>query len=151
MSSFAQGSDGGKGDKDKELSISDQQRLAKIREQVARARAQQQIVSDKGSHRFWDTQPVMDNKDGDAAGLAKGVEKLAVDAGQSSVSDGKVSGFIKEQTVEEVRKEPYPLPPGFEWCVLDVNDTEQLDSIYTLLNRNYVEDDDNMFRFDYSR
>ena len=26
-----------------------------------------------------------------------------------------------------------------------------MDEIYTLLNRNYVEDDDNMFRFDYSR
>ena len=32
-----------------------------------------------------------------------------------------------------------------------MNNTEQLDSVYTLLNRNYVEDDDNMFRFDYSR
>ena len=27
----------------------------------------------------------------------------------------------------------------------------QLDELYTLLNENYVEDDDNMFRFDYSR
>jgi len=27
----------------------------------------------------------------------------------------------------------------------------QLDELYTLLYENYVEDDDNMFRFDYSR
>ena len=26
----------------------------------------------------------------------------------------------------------------------------QLQELYTLLNENYVEDDDNMFRFDYS-
>lgn len=29
--------------------------------------------------------------------------------------------------------------------------TTQLDELYMLLNENYVEDDDNMFRFDYSR
>ena len=27
----------------------------------------------------------------------------------------------------------------------------QLEEVYTLLNENYVEDEDNMFRFDYSR
>ena len=29
-------------------------------------------------------------------------------------------------------------------------DDEQLKELYTLLTENYVEDDDNMFRFDYS-
>merc|ERR1719412_1247312 len=38
---------------------------------------------------------------------------------------------------EEVRQEAYSLPDGFKWDTL-------------LLNENYVEDDDNMFRFDYS-
>jgi len=31
-----------------------------------------------------------------------------------------------------------------------MNVINQLKEIYTLLNENYVEDDDNMFRFDYS-
>ena len=131
----------GNGDKKKELSIADQQRLAKIKEQVARARSQQQMTSGS-SHRFWDTQPVRDRAEGGGDGalaLAKGVEKV-------SVKEGGDSGFIKDQTVEEVRKEPYPLPPGFEWCVLNVNNADQLDGVYNLLNRNYVEDDDNMFR-----
>jgi glycylpeptide N-tetradecanoyltransferase len=33
---------------------------------------------------------------------------------------------------------------------MDINDPLQLTELYTLLNENYVEDDDNMFRFDYS-
>lgn len=33
----------------------------------------------------------------------------------------------------------------------DVSDESVLDEVYTLLAENYVEDDDNMFRFDYSR
>ena len=40
---------------------------------------------------------------------------------------------------------------GFEWCTLDVNDDTHLDEMYVLLTENYVEDDDNMFRFDYSK
>jgi len=34
---------------------------------------------------------------------------------------------------------------------MEVTDEEELKEIYTLLYENYVEDDDNMFRFDYSR
>ena len=33
---------------------------------------------------------------------------------------------------------------------IDVTKDEELDEIYTLLYQNYVEDDDNMLRFDYS-
>lgn len=42
------------------------------------------------------------------------------------------------------------MPAGFEWCSLDVNDPAQLLEVYNLLNENYVEDDDCMFRFDSS-
>lgn len=52
--------------------------------------------------------------------------------------------------VQEVREEPYNMPPGFVWCTMDVNDEAQMAEIYRLLYENYVEDDDNMFRFDYS-
>jgi glycylpeptide N-tetradecanoyltransferase len=43
-------------------------------------------------------------------------------------------------------QDPYSMPKGFEWVVMDVNDPVQLQEIYTLLTENYVEDDDNMFR-----
>uniref|UniRef100_A0A0K0G132 Glycylpeptide N-tetradecanoyltransferase n=1 Tax=Strongyloides venezuelensis TaxID=75913 RepID=A0A0K0G132_STRVS len=48
-----------------------------------------------------------------------------------------------------VRLEPYSLPKGFEWSDIDINSDEELNEVYTLLNENYVEDDDCMFRFDY--
>jgi glycylpeptide N-tetradecanoyltransferase len=61
------------------------------------------------------------------------------------------SGPIEPQrTVEEVRQEPYPMPAGFKWCSVDIMDEVQVNEVYTLLTENYVEDDDNMFRFDYS-
>eukprot|EP01132_Coremiostelium_polycephalum_P003690 gene3690-4599_t len=79
-------------------------------------------------HQFWDTQPV-----------PKLTEKV------------EESGPIEFKTVDQIRKEPLPLPPQFEWVELDVNNDKELNDIYTLLNENYVEDDDNMFRFDYSK
>lgn len=39
------------------------------------------------------------------------------------------------------------MPKGFDWVSMDVNDPIQLQEIYTLLTENYVEDDDNMFRY----
>ncbi|KAL7675777.1 hypothetical protein ACOME3_002041 [Neoechinorhynchus agilis] len=84
-----------------------------------------------GSGRFWSTQPVVQ------------------DNARNSVRN--VNGPIKEMTIEEIRKEPYNLVDGFEWDDLDLNNEDNLSELYTLLNENYVEDDDNMFRFDYSR
>ena len=51
---------------------------------------------------------------------------------------------------EEVRQEPFSLPAGFQWDTLHLDDPLVLKELYVLLNENYVEDDDNMFRFDYS-
>jgi glycylpeptide N-tetradecanoyltransferase len=45
---------------------------------------------------------------------------------------------------------PYSLPAGYSWCNLDLNDEKQAEELYNLLTTNYVEDDDAMFRFDYS-
>ncbi|EGC32258.1 hypothetical protein DICPUDRAFT_155807 [Dictyostelium purpureum] len=81
----------------------------------------------RDSHDFWDTQPV------------------------PKISDNVVeSGPIENKTLDDVRKEPLALPDAFEWVEVDVNNSEELKDLYTLLNENYVEDDDNMFRFDYS-
>ena len=52
--------------------------------------------------------------------------------------------------MSEVRGEPFSLPSAFRWCDVDVHDNKELTELYTLLSENYVEDDDNMFRFDYS-
>ncbi|XP_055376250.1 glycylpeptide N-tetradecanoyltransferase [Condylostylus longicornis] len=54
-----------------------------------------------------------------------------------------------DKEVSEIRSTPYTLPSGFTWDTLDLNDSTILTELYTLLNENYVEDDDSMFRFDY--
>jgi len=83
---------------------------------------------DMGDHKFWNTQPV-----------PKHDEKIEED------------GPIEENTPhDQIRKEPDPLPKEFEWSTLDLNDEAQLKELYELLTSNYVEDDDAMFRFDYS-
>ncbi|CEF67414.1 Glycylpeptide N-tetradecanoyltransferase 2 [Strongyloides ratti] len=50
---------------------------------------------------------------------------------------------------KNTRVEPFSLPKGFEWSDIDIHNDEELNEVYTLLNENYVEDDDCMFRFDY--
>jgi len=80
-------------------------------------------------HLFWDTQPVPS-------------------IGSEYAQD---CGPIDEaKTPADVRDEPYPLPGAFEWCTCNVDDDAEAKEIYTLLTENYVEDDDSMFRFDYS-
>ncbi|RXM29223.1 Glycylpeptide N-tetradecanoyltransferase 2 [Acipenser ruthenus] len=80
----------------------------------------------KHKYQFWDTQPV---------------PKL----NEVVTSHGPI-----EPDKENIRQEPYSLPQGFMWDTLDLSNAEVLKELYTLLNENYVEDDDNMFRFDYS-
>ena len=81
---------------------------------------------------FWDTQPVPKFTDYDTL-------------------ENKVSGPLEEkQTVESVRKEGLPLPEQFEWCDVNLTDDKEAKEVYDLLTENYVEDDDSMFRFDYS-
>lgn len=51
-----------------------------------------------------------------------------------------------EPDKEEVREEPYSLSDKFTWDEVDLTDESQITELYELLNENYVEDDDNMFR-----
>ncbi len=39
------------------------------------------------------------------------------------------------------------MPTGFSWCSLDVTNPSEALELYNLLNENYVEDDDCMFRY----
>lgn len=51
--------------------------------------------------------------------------------------------------VENVSKEPIPLPQPFEWCTIDLANDDDAKLVYELLSQNYVEDTDGVFRFDY--
>lgn len=79
------------------------------------------------SYQFWSTQPV-----------PKMDEKIICN-----------EPIELPKTPEEIRSEPYTLPDGFQWDTLNLNDPLVLKELYILLNENYVEDDDCMFRFDY--
>lgn len=66
---------------------------------------------------------------------------------QSDLPEGPI---LPDKKPEEIRSEPYNMPAGFEWSLVDVNVQEQRQELYALLANNYVEDDDALFRFDYS-
>ncbi|KAF5005723.1 hypothetical protein FDECE_7844 [Fusarium decemcellulare] len=85
-------------------------------------------AKDMGSYKFWQTQPV---------------PKFGED---STLKEGP----LRIQKVEEVDKEPSPLIAGFEWVTMDLTDEEEMKEVYELLNKHYVEDDEAMFRFNYS-
>lgn len=59
--------------------------------------------------------------------------------------------IVPDKSPEEIRQEPYNMPPGFEWSTVDVTSPDEKLELYTLLANNYVEDDDALFRFDYSQ
>lgn len=82
----------------------------------------------KKQYKFWETQPVPK--------ISETVEE------KGPIEPNKAP--------EEVKRESYNLPKEFHWDTLDITDDATLTELYKLLNENYVEDDDNMFRFDYS-
>jgi len=108
-------------------------------------------------HKFWDTQPVPKICECCGAQLHCGrssrhflaMPKLHCIC-NAAEEISKCGPIDDQKTVKDVRQSPYPLPTGFEWSDVNVSDEDQLRELYTLLSENYVEDDDNMFRFDYS-
>ncbi|KAI5818487.1 acyl-CoA N-acyltransferase [Pyronema omphalodes] len=84
---------------------------------------------DMASYKFWATQPVARFDEPDNA----------------PVVDGPVQA---ENPV--VPTEGSAMLEGFEWVTLDLNDEAQLKEVYELLTGHYVEDQEAMFRFNYS-
>lgn len=83
-------------------------------------------------HAFWETQPVGQFKD----------------LGDTSLPEGPIELPIPPS---EVKQEPYNLPNLYEWTTCDIDSEETCAEVYNLLTNNYVEDDENMFRFNYSK
>ena len=88
-------------------------------------------VLEHAVHQFWCTQPVPHLGDSHPNNCVGTIEKL--------------------KPLDEIRSTSYVLPAPFSWRTYDVMNNQELEEIYTLLNENYVEDDDNMFRFQYSK
>ncbi len=83
-------------------------------------------------HAFWDTQPVP-----------------AMSDDTDTLQEGQM-GPIEAADPTSVRKTPYNLPEMFQWADVNLDSEDQALELYQLLHDNYVEDGDNMFRFDYS-
>ncbi|XP_028287372.1 glycylpeptide N-tetradecanoyltransferase 1-like [Parambassis ranga] len=79
------------------------------------------------NYRFWETQPVPRLGDN-------------ITTHGPIIAEGEGS----------FRKEPYSLPSDFCWDVLDLRSAPVLRELCSLLNENYMEDDDNTIRFDFS-
>ncbi|KAI4172394.1 MAG: hypothetical protein LQ346_008607 [Caloplaca aetnensis] len=83
---------------------------------------------DMASYKFWQTQPVP----------------------RFDETQPIQEGPIKMIDPEKVPKEPQQLLEGFEWVTMDLTDEKELEEVWELLNGHYVEDDEAMFRFNYS-
>ncbi|KAG0047847.1 glycylpeptide N-tetradecanoyltransferase [Gryganskiella cystojenkinii] len=115
-----------------------QQRLRQMLQQMALASGAGDSAGDAGGsnkapksmedHKFWKTQPVVKHDE-------------VVD------EDGPIE---EDVPLDKVRATPYPLPKEFEWTLVNLEDDKEVKELYELLTLNYVEDDDAMFRFDYS-
>ncbi|ALC44927.1 Nmt [Drosophila busckii] len=101
--------------------LSKQALIQAVTEAVANSRQQAK------KYTFWSTQPVMKPNE-------QVIESECIEPNKD---------------ISEIRAEPYTLPSGFKWDTLNLNDEKSLKELYMLLNENYVEDDDSMFRFDY--
>jgi glycylpeptide N-tetradecanoyltransferase len=86
-------------------------------------------VKDMANYKFWQTQPVP--KFGESS---------------AEVEEGP----IKVYGVEAVPKEAPPLLEGFEWVTMNLTDDKEMEELFQLLYGHYVEDDEAMFRFNYS-
>lgn len=84
-------------------------------------------------YKFWNTQPVPQ-----------------IHEASEGINEKEFHKAIEpDKAISEIKQDPYALPEGFVWDTLDLNNDVILKELYTLLNENYVEDDDAMFRFDY--
>ncbi|CAD5215118.1 unnamed protein product [Bursaphelenchus okinawaensis] len=81
------------------------------------------------NYAFWGTQPV---------------PKLDEDVTENTYIEAPIPK-------DKLRKDPYNLPKGFNWCNVDLTNDDELTELYKLLSDNYVEDDESLFRFDYSK
>jgi glycylpeptide N-tetradecanoyltransferase len=87
---------------------------------------------DMASYKFWSTQPVPQFDEPEP----KLIEE----------------GPLKIQKIEDIATEPIPLAlEPFRWVTMDLSNDSELEEVEKLLYGHYVEDDEAMFRFKYSK
>lgn len=108
--------------------------------------------SDDTKHAFWDTQPMLQSDDPNENTKNTKPQAVPVAANGGERPDPNWhKPIIPDKPQSELRQDPYNMPKGFEWSEVDISDPAQRTEVYDLLYQNYVEDDECMFRFDYSQ
>jgi len=97
----------------------------------------------KKRHLFWETQPMPHSREEQA--LIEGNIN-----NNNNDGEGHNGPIVPNKKVEDIRATPYNMPAGFEWCNIEIEEEKDRQDVYHLLAENYVEDDDCLFRFDYS-
>ncbi|DBA00584.1 TPA: hypothetical protein N0F65_007713 [Lagenidium giganteum] len=110
------------------ITVEEQEEFLRVLKQLNLVKPPKPAPAAKKEYKFWQTQPV------------PGIDEFPEDH----------APIDAPKSVNDVRQEPYQMPPGFLWDEIDLTVDEQVNEVYELLTQNYVEDDDNMFRFDYS-
>lgn len=117
------------GEKQKEI-LDKAAQVMKMLEQLGLQAAASNASGTNGTkeHKFWSTQPVPQT-----------VEEL-----KSTTTDGPI-----RPEKPKVPKKALSLLEDFEWFELDLGNEQDKNELYVLLNENYVEDLESLFRFDY--
>jgi len=116
-------------------------------------------------HAFWETQPVVQFSEEVSANVRRDRFASPLPTAQHSPGARGAHRPLHERRRRASGGLPPPAqvrsaslassrsltPHSFEWCVCDLSDEAVCEEVYQLLTHNYVEDDDAMFRFDYSK
>ena len=89
-----------------------------------------ELAGIKTDFKFWGTQPV-----------PQFTKPLNIEFGP----------ILKDTNIENIPKEPYTLPEGFEWKDINLNQTNDVDKLYEFLKSNYINDESHLFGSDYSK
>lgn len=134
---------------DTEAYILDMLKKANLNKKTGEGGAAAPSEETKKRHLFWETQPMPHDREEQALVESGGNKKDSGDGSKEAVfHNGPV---VPDKKLEDIRATPYNMPSGFEWCSVDITEEKDRLDVYTLLAENYVEDDDCMFRFDYSQ
>lgn len=121
----------------------DEKNMRSVLDALVRARLEENADGRRGRragglgrlprHDFWETQPV---------------GQFGDEERREELTEGPIEA---KREASEVERAGGALPPGYEWCSCDMTDAKTQEEVYELLTNNYVEDDDAMFRFQYSQ
>nr|POF15451.1 glycylpeptide n-tetradecanoyltransferase [Quercus suber] len=119
----------------KPVSITDVEALMKQLSMAQRSNKEGKAPED---YKFWNTQPVPKFREPNLLQTTSG----------SKLPEGSI---LPDEVCKASAKDvPEGLVEGFEWCLVDVDEKDELQELYDLLYNHYVEDHDGSFRFNYS-